>query len=176
VSPTLSEDCARLLQEPALTVVPECFVPGVLDAHSPDLVFACTSDSEVNRRVVAESQQRGIWVNSATEGASLSDFIVPALTEYEDLQIALFSGGASPLLIRKLREDIESLVGPWMGPYLQVLKTFRNGLQAQVPDEAERKGFYEKALADETLLLAVQSGNSDVEALSAQLSQRILPR
>lgn len=144
-----------------------------LDQLLPDLVFACTNDPAVNRQICQGARLRGIWVNSATEGATSGDFIVPSLIEYDALKIALFSGGSSPAFLRRLRETLEAALGQWVGPYLSVISQVRQAAQEQVTDEAERNRLYAAALDDETLLNAVQTPEPDIRELTESLLARL---
>ena len=70
-----------------------------------ELAFACAAP-DVNRRVVAECRRRGIWVNAASEPET-GDFILPAVFEFDGLQIAVSTGGADPARARDVKEKLE---------------------------------------------------------------------
>ena len=144
-----------------------------LEAFQPHLVFACTNDPAVNSQIVKDANAREIWVNVATDGARQSDFILPSLLEYDALMVAIFSSGASPLFSRKLRESIEQQVGPWARPYLQVVQTLRQEIQAQVSDEAERRSCYEALLNDPELLSACQTERPDIPTILSATRNRL---
>jgi precorrin-2 dehydrogenase/sirohydrochlorin ferrochelatase len=52
-------------------------------------------------------------------------FIVPAQVRRGELTLAISTGGASPALARRLREDLQQQFGPEYGPYLNLLKRVR---------------------------------------------------
>jgi precorrin-2 dehydrogenase/sirohydrochlorin ferrochelatase len=81
----------------------------------------------VNARVSAAAQTRGIWVNVADE-PEYCTFIVPAQVRRGDLTVAISTGGASPALARRLREELQQQFGPEYGPYLDLLKRLRTRL------------------------------------------------
>ena len=88
------------------------------------LVMAATDDPAVNARVSAAAQAQGIWVNVADEPEHCT-FIVPAQVRRGELTLAISTGGASPALARRLREDLQQQFGPEYGPYLNLLKRVR---------------------------------------------------
>jgi precorrin-2 dehydrogenase/sirohydrochlorin ferrochelatase len=93
------------------------------------LVFGATDDPAVNGEVSAAAQARGLWVNIA-DAPELCTFIVPAQVRRGDLTLAISTGGASPALARKLRQELEQHFGPEYGPYLTLLRAVRERLLA----------------------------------------------
>jgi precorrin-2 dehydrogenase/sirohydrochlorin ferrochelatase len=88
------------------------------------LVMAATDDPEVNARVSAAAQTRAIWVNVADDPEHCT-FIVPAQVKRGNLILAISTGGASPALARKVREELQQHFGPEYGPYLDLLRRVR---------------------------------------------------
>ncbi|MBM3728736.1 MAG: bifunctional precorrin-2 dehydrogenase/sirohydrochlorin ferrochelatase [Acidobacteria bacterium] len=86
-----------------VTAVPRAFEPG--DVAGVVLAFAATDQRSVNQAVAAAARARGIPVNVA-DAAAECDFHVPARFEHEGIQVALSTGGESPRLARRLREEI----------------------------------------------------------------------
>ena len=121
------------------------------------LVLAATDDPEVNAKVSAAAQAASIWVNVA-DAPEFCTFIVPAQVRRGDLTVAISTGGASPALARKLRQELEQRFGPEYAPYLALLKAVRSRLLADrrgVPDNARL--FH--LLVDSPLLEAVARGD-----------------
>ena len=80
------------------------------------MVFAATSNRQTNDAVARACTERGILCNCA-DAPKDSSFIVPALVEQGNIAIALSTGGASPALARKIREDLET----WLRPLVLAL-------------------------------------------------------
>ncbi len=167
------EFMALLANQPPVTIEKHAFDVSELASLNADYVFACTNDAQLNRHIADEAQRLGIDVNSATHGVQDSSFIVPGLIEYDDLKIALFTGGASPMFIRHLRESIASLLGPWVSPYMEILRTARRQIQAEIGTEDNRKRCYQAVLNDETLIQLVQSQGLAHSALLEQAHQMV---
>lgn len=103
VAPEAGDEVGSLARNGRLRWVPRRFDPGDLDGMV--LAFAATSDSEVNRRVVAEGEGRGIWVNAADDPEA-SGFHVPAVHRRGGLALAVATGGAVPSLAAWVRDWI----------------------------------------------------------------------
>lgn len=75
------------------------------------LVFACTSDKEENLRIALACRKRHALCNCATDPEA-GNFIVPAIARKGSLCAALSTGGQSPALSRKWREELEAWLLP----------------------------------------------------------------
>jgi len=106
------------------------------------LVIAATRSRPLNARIAADGQARQRLVN-VVDDAALSSFQVPALIDRSPLLVAISSGGAAPLLARRLRERIESLLDPALGSLLQLAQRYRTRIRARYADLAARRRFYD---------------------------------
>jgi uroporphyrin-III C-methyltransferase / precorrin-2 dehydrogenase / sirohydrochlorin ferrochelatase len=124
----------------ALTLAVREFVPGDLDGAR--LVIVATPRRAVNRWVANLSESRNIPVN-VVDDAQASRFIVPAIIDRDPVLVAISTGGASPVLARRLRERIESLVPQRIGELAAWLKALRAGTRRKLRDTGERRRFFE---------------------------------
>ena len=97
-----------LLEDKRVSFTKRSFTPS--DVEGCALVFAATSSRQTNDAVARACAERGILCNCA-DAPKDSSFIVPALVEQGNIAIALSTGGASPALARKIREDLEAWLG-----------------------------------------------------------------
>src|SRR5690606_36352597 len=73
------------------------------------LAIAATDDPNVNAAVKASAEERRIWTN-VVDDPYLSSFQVPAVVDRAPVCIAVSSGGVAPMLARRIRERIETMV------------------------------------------------------------------
>ena len=106
------------------------------------LVIAATRSRPLNARIAADGQARQRLVNVVDDPA-LSSFQVPALIDRSPLLVAISSGGAAPMLARRLRERIESLLDPAFGSLLQLAQRYRARIRARYVDLTTRRRFYD---------------------------------
>ncbi|MEZ5459924.1 MAG: phosphoadenylyl-sulfate reductase [Steroidobacteraceae bacterium] len=141
VAPTLTDTLAARAAAAALRHVPRTFVGSDADAAwlaSARLVIAATDDRAINTAVSERARARGIWVN-VVDDAELSTALMPSIIDRSPVIVAVSTGGASPVLARRLRERLEALLEPSLGPLAALLARFRQRLIARWPDPSQRR-------------------------------------
>jgi siroheme synthase-like protein len=97
------------------------------DLEGAYLAFAATDSREVNARVAREAKERGVPVNVA-DRPSDGDFALPSTLRRGGLQVAVSTGGASPTLARRIKDELEEVFGPeWAGIVDELGRNRRNG-------------------------------------------------
>ncbi|MGF1686764.1 siroheme synthase [Photobacterium japonica] len=105
VSPALHPYLAGLTDKAEITWINKSYTPDDLDgAHQ---VWATTNQRALNHQVYNDAQARGLWTN-VVDDKDYCDFITPSLIDRSPIQVAISSGGASPVLVRFLREKLET--------------------------------------------------------------------
>lgn len=170
VAPELSSRLGELVERVGLAWRPRSYEPG--DAAGFGLVFAATDRPEVNARVAQEAEEAGALVNLAGAGPE-SGVHVPAVIRRGEVVVALSTGGASPLLARRLRERLEAVVTPGVGRAAGRLEEVRDEVRARWPDdEARRRAFWFELITPDFLDSAIEGRDEEVEArISRCLSQ-----
>ena len=69
------------------------------------LVVSATNDPTVNAKVAADARDAGIFINSADDPDNCT-FILPAIARRGPITVAISTGGASPALAGRLRDEI----------------------------------------------------------------------
>src|SRR5690606_14242173 len=102
------------------------------------LVVVATDDARFNAGIAAEATVRRRLVN-VVDDAALSSFQVPAVVERAPLQLAISSGGAAPMLARRLRERLEAGLDPALGELAGLFAAHREPIRARLPDLGRRR-------------------------------------
>ncbi|MFZ2643092.1 MAG: bifunctional precorrin-2 dehydrogenase/sirohydrochlorin ferrochelatase [Verrucomicrobiia bacterium] len=157
VAPEATARLETLAVEGKLQWLGETYQPVHLDGAR--LVFAATDDPELNQRVAADARSRGALVNVA-DPPEAGDFAVPATVKRGEVCIAVSTGGASPALAKKLREQIESVVGEEYAAMARLLGELRPVIELQVKQQNKRQRVYEAILNSDVLAL-LRDGNTD---------------
>ncbi len=120
------------------------------DLEDVFLVIGATGREEVNRQIADDCAVRNLIVNIVDDPAKCN-FYVPATVRRGSLAIAVSTGGKSPLLARKIREELELLYGPQYEDFLEMLGSLREEIIKNVPDPEKKKKKLESLVSDEIL-------------------------
>ncbi len=144
VAPEIAPELLQRAAAGRLSVNVREFMPGDLDGMR--LVIVATSRRAVNRWIANLSESRNIPVN-VVDDREASRFIVPAIVDRDPVLVAISTGGAAPVLARRVRERLEALIPVRMGGFAAWLRTLRKTAQRKLRDGGERRRFFE-ALVD----------------------------
>lgn len=134
------------------------------------LAFCCTSDRALNERIGRLCRERGILCNVADD-PDLSSFTVPATVRQGDLTLAISTGGHSPALSKRLRQELEAHFGERYGRLLTLLGRVR-ALVLALGKETEQNSEVFRSLVDSRLLDALEHHDT---ALAGEELRRVLP-
>ncbi|WP_370335989.1 siroheme synthase CysG [Parvularcula marina] len=115
-----------------------------LEFH-PGLIFIAVEDEKILKDAVALAKRARIPVN-VVDRPELCDFVVPSIIERGDVAIGISTGGAAPVLSRRLREKIESLLPARLGELVSFVKDRRPRIADRIALR-DRRGFYERLLS-----------------------------
>ncbi len=135
VSPALTDGLAAMAHDGAIQHLARIYRPG--DLERAFLVFEATGDFETARAAAAEARLRGVPINVA-DVPELCGFIAPAVIKRGGLQIAISTGGASPALSRKIREELEVCIGTEYELVIDLLAVSRQWLKIRERDADAR--------------------------------------
>jgi uroporphyrin-III C-methyltransferase/precorrin-2 dehydrogenase/sirohydrochlorin ferrochelatase len=161
VSPTLSPSLARQAEQGGVTYREGVFEAADLDGVT--LVIAATDDEAVNRQVSELARARALPVN-VVDNPDLCSFIVPSIIDRSPVQIAVSTGGASPVLARLLRTRLESVIPSTYGRLAALVDGFRDKVKARFLDVNARRNFWEQVLEGRIAELVFAGKNEEAEA------------
>ncbi|HED18497.1 MAG TPA: bifunctional precorrin-2 dehydrogenase/sirohydrochlorin ferrochelatase, partial [Gammaproteobacteria bacterium] len=105
IAPDLCDELAALLEQKKITHSARKFEDS--DITNKVLVIAGTNRQDVNCRVSELAHAANLPVN-VVDQPELCSFIMPSIIDRSPVQIAVSSGGTSPVLARLLRARLES--------------------------------------------------------------------
>jgi siroheme synthase-like protein len=133
------------------------------DARGFRIVRAATGDREVNAAVAADAAAAGAWV-SVVDDPAASTLHLPAALRSGEVTVAVSTGGAAPLLARRLRDRLERLVTPGLGRASERLHALRARVRERWPDdESRRRAFWFALITDEFLDRAIEGRDEELE-------------
>ena len=129
------------------------------DLEGKVLVIAGTNQADVNRRVSEQARQANIPVN-VVDQPELCTFIVPSIIDRSPVQVAVSTGGHSPVLARLLRARLESYVPAAYGRLARLVESFREQVKQRFGRVEQRRQFWENTLQGDVAELLF-SGRDD---------------
>ena len=115
------------------------------DINNQSVIIAATNNREVNESVSAAAQSKGIPVN-VVDNPDLCSFIMPSIIDRSPVQIAVSTGGASPVLARLLRGKLESFIPSACGRLASLVEEYRDAVKNKFSNVESRRFFWERIL------------------------------
>lgn len=112
------------------------------------LVVAASRDRVLNQRVAEAANARRLLVN-AVDDAEASSFHVPSRVRRGLLQVAISTGGAAPVLARRLRERFEAELDESLAAMTRWFAHERARLRWRFPQAGKRRRFFERIIDGE---------------------------
>lgn len=94
------------------------------DIEGAHLIFAATNNKSINKYVSACADDFQ-WVNDISESEN-SSFITPAIVRRDKFIIAISTSGASPILAKRLKQELEERYDDQMGELVNAYEKRRN--------------------------------------------------
>ncbi|HEX4157149.1 MAG TPA: siroheme synthase CysG [Rhizomicrobium sp.] len=118
--------------------------PAVRDLAGAAAVISAVGD-ETDCRIAEYARGLGIPVN-VVDLPELSSFQFPAIVDRDEVVVAVGTGGASPVLARRLRERIEALLPSRLGALAEFLGHQRARLRGHGSPVASDRRFWEEII------------------------------
>ncbi len=158
VSPDITPLLELMVQEGKIIYRKGCYCSS--DLAGVFLVIGASGREDVNRQVADDCLTRNLIVNIVDDPAK-GNFFVPATFRRGSLEFAVSTGGKSPLLARKIREELERAYGEQYGEFLDMLGGIRKDIIQNVADPEKKKKILE-TLVDERVLGLLKEGRMDL--------------
>ena len=137
-APELCDELVSLRDDGLIAHLPRAYEEG--DMNGRALVMAAAEDRSQNARLQADARAAGVPLNAADDPAHC-DFILPAVVREEPLTLAISTGGGSPAVARRLREELSA--------YLSADTSSLAELVAEVRSELRQVGAFRQIPADD---------------------------
>ena len=176
----LNDTLAQWLAQGRVQRLEGAFDPGWLDHVW--LLVAATDDRAFNAELARQAGSRRLLAN-VVDDAELSTFQIPAIVDRAPLLLAISSGGAAPMLARRLREQLETLLDHSLGEFAGLFARHRAAIRNRLPQLALRRRWFEQVMdgpvpvllltgqreSAERAFLAALDGSGDVAASGSVL-------
>ncbi|NDV91493.1 uroporphyrinogen-III C-methyltransferase [Alteromonas sp. 345S023] len=157
VAPWACDTVKQLSQHGKVTLIEREFVDGDLDAK--DIVFIATDKSALNQHIHDVARARKVLVN-VVDNTPLCQFITPSIVDRSPIVIAMSSGGVAPVLLRYLRQKLETILPSNLSRLGAFSEKFRDKVKQTLNGVTARRYFWEDVL-DGDIAELVEKGQDE---------------
>lgn len=158
ISPRVINPLLKMAEEGEMKIIKRAYQKGDLKGFR--LVYAAINDQKGREEIAKEAGEEGILLNIA-DNPSAGNFIVPSKIQRGDLYLCFSTNGKSPLLAKKIRQDLEARYGREYEEFLQLLGRERVWALQEVAKIDQRKAYFEELVFSDLLDL-LKSGQAEV--------------
>ncbi|RLA07780.1 MAG: uroporphyrinogen-III C-methyltransferase [Gammaproteobacteria bacterium] len=115
------------------------------DINDKTLIIAATDDNKLNLKISDLAKNKNIPVN-VVDTPDMCSFILPAILDRNPVQIAISTGGSSPVLSRIIRQKLEGLIPSSYGNLGSLLAKYRTDVKNKFKTINLRKSFWEDVI------------------------------
>jgi len=133
-----------------------------LSAEKPFLVITTTDDQNLNRLIIDRAKKNKIIAYSS-DNPECSDFSNPALIDFEKMvQIAIFTGGKSPAMAKKIKEQVERNLRKSITKedisQIKIQQIARTLAKGKIDSQIKRKAFLKSIMNDKEIKQLIKDG------------------
>jgi uroporphyrin-III C-methyltransferase/precorrin-2 dehydrogenase/sirohydrochlorin ferrochelatase len=158
VAPWVCDTVQRFAKEEKIKLIVRPYCDS--DMTNKQMVFVATDNSEINKQIHDEARVQKILVN-VVDNTPLCQFITPSIVDRSPIIIAMSSGGVAPVLLRYLRQKLESVIPQKVSLLGRFSEKFRESVKKRFKSVTERRYFWEDVL-DGDIAENVLQGNEQV--------------
>src|SRR5260370_1568103 len=129
----------------------------------------CAGAGDIGTAMSARGKAVGLRVNVMDDLAH-STFIFPAIVDRGDVVVAVGTGGASPVVARRVRERIEAALPARVGDLATFVGRWRKAIHGRIREFALRRRFWERVIDGPIGALVLAGRKDDAEAALKNIS------
>lgn len=128
----------------------------------PHLIITTTNDKKINQKIINAAKKRNIPVYSS-DNPEDSDFSNPAIIDFENtVQIAIFTGGKSPAMSKKIKEKSEKALKKIITKediaQIKIQEIARKLAKKIIPTQEQRREYLRSIMKDKEIDQLIKDG------------------
>jgi uroporphyrin-III C-methyltransferase/precorrin-2 dehydrogenase/sirohydrochlorin ferrochelatase len=140
------------------------------DLKGVKLVIAATNNAQLNADISIMAQAENILVN-VVDNPELCSFLMPSIIDRNPIQIAISTGGASPVLARLIRSKLEASIPSAYGELAKLVENYRTKVKQAFANVDLRRRFWESVLEGPVSEFALSGRMNEAETMLSELIQ-----
>ena len=128
----------------------------------PDLIITTTNDKKINQKIITYAKKKKI-ISYSSDNPDESDFSNPAIIDFEKIvQIAIFTGGKSPAMSKKLKTKSEKIFKKIITKQdiaqIKIQKIARELAKKSIQTQIQRKEYLRSIMSDKKIKQLIDDG------------------
>src|SRR6185437_13054780 len=136
------------------------------------IAVLCAGAGEVGVAMSARARAAGLPVN-VMDDLDRSSFILPAIVDRGDVVVAVGTGGASPVVARRVRERIEAMLPARIGDLATFIGRFRKSINGRIAAMPLRRRFWERVIDGPIGALVLAGRGAEAEQMLADIADPV---
>ena len=161
VAPWACDTVLRLAEEGKISLHNRVYQQS--DLNAKQLVFVATDDSALNVDIHQQAKALNILVN-VVDNTPLCQFITPSIVDRSPIIIAMSSGGVAPVLLRYLRQKLETVLPANLSKLGAFSEKFREKVKQSLNGVTARRYFWEDVLDGDIAEMVEKGQDSKADA------------
>jgi len=133
-----------------------------ISKFKPNMIITTTNDKSLNQKIINNAKKRKIIVYSS-DNPEDSDFSNPAIIDFENIiQIAIFTGGRSPAMSKKIRIQSEKIFKKIITKediaQIKIQKIARKLAKESIPSQTHRREYIRSIMSDNDIDQLIKDG------------------
>src|SRR6266404_4387198 len=133
------------------------------------IAILCAGAGDIGVAMSVRAKAVGLPVN-VMDDLVHSTFIFPAIVDRGDVIVAVGTGGASPVVARRVRERIEAMLPARIGDLASLIGDFRKSISARIPEFALRRRFWERVIDGPIGALVLDGHKAEAETALREIA------
>jgi precorrin-2 dehydrogenase/sirohydrochlorin ferrochelatase len=153
ISDSINAQISRLSKTKKITLIKQKIRnTKFISEFKPNIVITTTNDNKMNQKIINKAKRKNILAYSS-DNPEDSDFSNPAIIDFEKMiQIAIFTGGKSPVMAKKLKERSEIVFKKIITKedivQIKIQKIARKLAKETISTQIQRKEYLHKIMID----------------------------
>jgi len=133
-----------------------------ISKFKPSVIITTTNDKNLNQKIINNAKRNKIIVYSS-DNPEDSDFSNPAIIDFENMiQIAIFTGGRSPAMSKKIRIQSEKIFKKIITKedisQIKIQKIVRKLAKENIPTQIQRKKYLHNIMNNKEIEQLIKDG------------------
>jgi uroporphyrin-III C-methyltransferase / precorrin-2 dehydrogenase / sirohydrochlorin ferrochelatase len=133
------------------------------------IAILCAGAGDIGVAMSVRAKAVGLPVN-VMDDLTHSTFIFPAIVDRGDVVVAVGTGGASPVVARRVRERIEAVLPARIGDLASFIGGFRKAMHQRIPEFSLRRRFWERVIDGPIGALVLAGRKAEAETALQEIS------